>query len=58
MEEHIIIRLRRGEQIKCPKCGEAYITTRALDISISHAFHCPNCDWHIYVDDPIDISWW
>lgn len=49
-DEDILAILRRGEKIKCPDCGEAYITTDGSDASICPYFYCPNCVWYLYVD--------
>jgi len=56
IKRSLISRLRRGENIECPECGNAYLTTSAKDISKSHGFSCDECGYAINIDPVIDIE--
>lgn len=54
-ENDLIMKLKHGDRVKCPKCGKGFITgIDGVEPSKCHSFSCENCDWH-YHWDPLVI---
>lgn len=55
---NILIELRKGKKIKCPKCHIGNIIPYNTTADKAHSFNCSNdkCNWHLHCDPIIDIE--
>lgn len=46
--DDIIIKMHKGEKVKCPKCGETLLGSSKQGLKA--LIHCPNNDFEVYLD--------
>lgn len=48
--------LKRGETIKCPKCGKANLEPFNTTAEKAHSFSCPKCYFEVHYTPALDIE--
>lgn len=54
----ILLELRKGNRVKCPKCHAGEILPYNTTADKAHSFNCSNseCGWHLNCDTVIEIE--
>ena len=56
VHDNLIDRLRSGENVVCPQCGEDYLQPYNTTYDKAHCFNCSKCGFHAHWDPVIDIE--